>query len=448
MEAEEIAEYTRVAIRLVEQYGDWEKSWDDGDHSGLAEMERSLPRILEYFRLLANVAAPPEQTRRAVLALQEAAWPVILIRISANERLNLSTTAMRYAKHHGSKEAQSGYLRHMAVSLREMGRTREAVTHLVNSASLIRSTDQYKHIEAEIRGELSGCFRALGEYEKAKHATEESLRLIGEAEFSDLVGCLTCDLGSIAFELGEYDAAKAELLKAVDILEAREQWMEAGVAHGNLGAVYSVIGDKEQSQLSFEKSLSCSRKYQRNDQIASRMIALATLARESNSPDIALQIANDALSLARDQGLSAETVFALYEVAGSLFEFDRFDESCTALLEAEQLARESGNLQSLANAQSLRGRILVDMGLFEEAITLLHETRKSFQDLCDPHGAAGIELNIAIAFEASSQTSQAIEAAIKSYRQYSVIGAGDFAVVQDWAADKLGVDISSLVSET
>jgi tetratricopeptide (TPR) repeat protein len=136
--------------------------------------------------------------------------------------------------------------------------------------------------------------------------------------------------------------------------------------------------------------------------------------------DDAITALQDAAQIARETGDQNGQAGTLTNLGTTLQEMQRFDDAITALQDAAQIFRETGNRHDQAKALNNLGPVLQEAQRFDDAITALQDAAQIFRETGDRHGEAKALNNLGTVLQDVRRLNDAINAhqhAAQIYRE-------------------------------
>ena len=320
----------RAARELAQRSGDLRAEW------------RVVAGLCELHRAAGRLDRAEELARRTIEMSRE---------LGDDERVNAGRLGNVLATR-GDVEAAEPWLQAAVERAREHGTPGSEAVALSNLAIVVKNRGRLGEAEALLRDALA-IFRDLGDR-------------VGEAR---TLG----NLGNVCKMQGRLNDARR--LHERHLVLAREINHPFGesMALGNLGNVLRRMGLLSEAQELHERKLEMALELgdPRNEIIA--VGNLANVLADRGLTEKALGLHRRQVALTRDVGVRASEALGLLNTGYALWELLRLEEAEASARASVELSRTLGRPDLLADAQSLLGRVLIDLGRSDEAAERLRE---------------------------------------------------------------------------
>jgi predicted ATPase/DNA-binding SARP family transcriptional activator/DNA-binding CsgD family transcriptional regulator len=339
-----------------------QENWETGARYRLLEPIRQYAR--EILRASGEAEAVGRRHTEFFLALAEKAEPELSRSQQAEWLDRLETehdnlrTALSWAL---GREIDSGY--RLAAALCRFWHTRDYLSEgrryleAVASSVAVPATVRAKALDG-----LGWIAEPQGDYERARVAYEESLKLYRSSNDKTGVANALGDLGSLALDRGDYEEATSLLEESLTLhRELGSKEGVVGVLNG-LGVLTSAKGDREQSISFFSEALALSRGSGNVRKNATSLGNLGITMLVHGNPDQATVLLEESLALFRDIGDSSNIAIGLmYSALAALTKGDLervkalSQESLALLQKAEDRQHIPDCLEIMAGAAGAQG---------------------------------------------------------------------------------------------
>ncbi len=427
-----------AADGLVKRFEEIEDSYVGDDDKIADRMKPDLERLLGYWETFSGLENPDEDEQRMRILLPDVGRLPIYRWINAEERLRIFSSALADSERFGFDWGQAVYSRHVGTAYSDLGENVKALEFLETALQLHRELDDLDGEIGLIESDLSMCLGHLCRFEDAEKMAQQAVETLASEEDVSCVASATNNLGIIQYELGDYESAKASFEKSIELHDSVGMHKDAGSALGNLASLHSETGDKPKALELAGRSLANARKFDDQNEIDVRKLVIAGIYREIEKPEVGLEVAREVIE--SSSGLRAQETkcYAMLEAADCLYDLDDLDNAIQWLDQVIEVAKEFHFPTGLGAALSLKGRVLTDQKLIDEAMAMFDEANDLFREANDRSGLAGVCFHQAIAKLMKEDLTGSHASAMEALALYDEIGSGNAQMVRDWIKNVLG----------
>jgi DNA-binding SARP family transcriptional activator/Tfp pilus assembly protein PilF len=307
--------------------------------------------------------------------------------------------------HRRAAEALAGRGRHTIQSI-----SSQIAYHFEQAGREVQAAHYY-HLAGQQAARLFANREAIDYLRKALDLSETAGGKLDRADIHESIG----DLYTL---LGEYQAGIQHFQAALAI---REPIRQSGLFH-KMGSVYDRMGEWSQAEEHFKKSLDPQLRLIDGRRKAQIYADWSLTAHHSGQAERALELAQQALSLAELAG-DKRTLAQVHNTLGVLARSQEdLEKACEHLEHSLHLAENLGD--QAAQAAALNNMALVSSrdGNFELAIRLTKRALEMSESRGDRHREAALHNNLADMHHAAGQSKAAMEHLKKSVAIYAEIG--------------------------
>jgi predicted ATPase/DNA-binding CsgD family transcriptional regulator/Flp pilus assembly protein TadD len=275
-------------------------------------------------------------------------------------------------------------------------------------------------VRAKALNGLGWIAEPQGDYERARVAYEESLKLYRSSKDKRGIANTLGDLGSLALDRGDYEQATSLLEESLTLhreLDSKEDVV--GVLDG-LGVLASAKGDPERSISFFSEALALSREAGNVRRNATSLGNLGITMLVHGDPEQATELLEESLALFRDIGDNSNVAIGLmYSALAALTRGDHervqalSEESLKLLQKAQDKQHVADCLEIMAGGAGAQGQAHRAARLWGAAQTLRKEIGVPLQpedrQLLDPYLAAARSSLGEVAWKATLAEGQAMK---------------------------------------
>ena len=220
---------------------------------------------------------------------------------------------------------------------------------------------RYREIDCLVR--LGMIHRKAGNYQSAIRTAEKGLELAEQHRLVGWKGELNSGLGFHLRAQGKFDSAIEYHKKALDLFT--QQWgmkREEAVQYSYLGNLYTILGLFSDARKSFYLAEAIAKKTDLRRELSWILANSGVLYCRLGDYDKALELQQQALKILKENNHLDSQVVRFTDIAGTMLELGRLDESKNALLNAMTCAAqdEKLNLPSMLPEAYLRSPYLED----------------------------------------------------------------------------------------
>jgi class 3 adenylate cyclase len=327
--------------------------------------------------------------------------------------------AIELARRYGDRDAEALALNVKGHSLIKTGAVQEGLALVDESTSAAVSGELEPWATANVYCGTMGACRDLSDWERAGTWTEVADREMRRQQLNGYPGVCRVYRAEVKRVRGDWPGAAEEAQTACDELLRYNLLVDFGWANYELGEVRRQMGDYPAAEAAYLKA----HEYGRDPEPGLALLRLATGDQAGASSAIrrALQVTEESTQhtgddprepLGRSHLLPAQVRIAI--AAGDL------DTADGAATELEAIAEQYGSTAIRASAASARGAVLLAKGDLPLATDALIRGRHLWQVVGAPYEVARVREDLASAYQAAGQDTDALmelEAARSTYER-------------------------------
>lgn len=247
---------------------------------------------------------------------------------------------------------------------------------------------------ASLYNTLGGIAWQNGNLSEAAGYVQHSLELYGQVGYLWGMANGYSNLGVLSFRLGNWQEAQQSWDNALAIRRGIGDAPHEAVTLSNLGLLHLSRGEHELAQKSFAAGLAIGRRLGENGVIAHSLASLGQLATIQSRFEEAQRLAEDALALSEQLGSTDIQIQARWILALALAETESVEVGLDSARQALHLAREAGLHDAEADCLRVLGMLRARTGQWLEAETYFRESIEVCLQQADPYrrGLALLEL--------------------------------------------------------
>ena len=198
------------------------------------------------------------------------------------------------AARQGSKIRQSTALMSLGFTYAESGDHKRAEENFDRSLAVLSTPEAQqnpggKEALGEVLFNTGDYYLKRGAYEKARKNLEEAGRIFEQLDYQTGFAYYLGDMGTLFFRTGDPGRAKEYLLKAIEQLEAYQDYIAISEFQTNLAEIYMQEGDLDQAHTMAKTSLDHAMRLNLKDQISQTSRLMADLDRRIGNFEEAFQ---------------------------------------------------------------------------------------------------------------------------------------------------------------
>ncbi len=354
-----------------------------------SEQTRNLHALLHrYYDSIDSIEAKRSAARHALLAGDEEAAAALL---------ELAARGLRARR--AFREAEEIYPRLLRLpSVRGGDRVQEFLFEWASVSAQYgaarRSQRLYRILSnhARARSETTGWSRraerklAWAHADRGRYGRARALldRLLEDPALeAEERGGILCDRGWCRLVERAWDEAETDLREALAIGEQIASDHLRGVALNRLGTIRYYSGAIAEAEEYYQAALKALRRDRSGDK-AGVLANLALIAESHGRFKEASQRLNDAITAAAHAGIPSRGAHYRRELGRLLIQIGNWDEADRELTRAEEVLEDFNDLEWLVRARASRLRIALQRGRLGTALNLAHEAERMARDAQDP----------------------------------------------------------------
>lgn len=214
----------------------------------------------------------------------------------------------------------------------------------------------------------------LGQYENARRDLKRSLEIARRDENLPETAFSLYNLGVIAYQLGNYARAVGHLQDSLRVWEAVADDYGKARTLSILGVVARERGDNESAQRHLDTSLTLHRKIGDRRGISRCLNMLALIQRDRGQSAEARKLLQESLAICREFDDRRDTAFACSILGAVLYESGEYDGARDYCQESLEIREEIGERRGMAFSLHDLGNIARALGRYESAWSYLHRS--------------------------------------------------------------------------
>ncbi len=328
-------------------------------------------------------------------------------------------SAIELARRYGDRDAEALALNIKGISLVKTGAVQEGLALVDESTSAATAGELAPWATANVYCGTMGVCRELSDWERAGSWTEAADREMRRQQISGYPGVCRVHRAEVKRVRGDWPGAEKEAQAACDELERYNLLYDLGWANYELGEVRRQMGDYAGAEAAYLKA----HEHGRDPEPGLALLRMATGDQAGASSAIrrALQVTEESTQhtgddprepLGRSHLLPAQVRIAIAE--------KDLETAESAATELEAIADRYGSTAIRASAASARGAVLLAQGDIPLATDALIRGRHLWQVVGAPYEVARVREDLAAAYRATGQDTDALmelEAARSTYER-------------------------------
>lgn len=232
-------------------------------------------------------------------------------------------------------------------------------------ANQIGTTTGARLVVARARSLQGSAYRALGQYDLATAALEDSIRLFGAA--GDPGSKPLLSLGSLQAEQGDLSRAQQTFEEALQVAQQIGNRRGEAIALTDLGHLQLDRGDLENARTIYVRAIAIQREIEDTRNAGSSLSNLGRLLFQLGNYSEATKTLNESLAIARQTGNRRSEAYVLNFLAEPAFAEGNLAQSKQLNEQSLQIAQEIGHKRVVEAALSGIGEVLLAQGNFDDA---------------------------------------------------------------------------------
>jgi len=275
----------------------------------------------------------------------------------------------------------------------EQGDYRQALEHDLRAAALFQEVEGYDDRKAMLHNNIAVKHLSLGDAQSALRHARRGMALAQRSGAITAEGWLCTTLGEIYTYLGQWEEAKAELTKGLELARKVNNRQLEAVFHGDLGLVARAEGDEEGAVAQLERALAMAT--EAAPHIAALWsVHLAEVYVDRRDLKRAQDLVEEGLAMAQKHGQRPVIGFA-YRALGRLeWAKGKRERAAEAFQESLAVFREPENRLEAARTLCEYGRMLMAAGDAKRGHNLLQEALQVFTALGAEADADRVRLSL------------------------------------------------------
>ena len=210
------------------------------------------------------------------------------------------------------------------------------------------------------------------DYTTATTAAAEAIRLAQQASISQMQTEGHIIKGKSAWQQGNYEQAKVDLLLALDLAQGTGSQQDEAEALSNLGATYRHLGQAEAAQSYYQNALNIFQQTGDKQGEAGCLSTLGAIYGESGDYVRARHFAEQALTICHEIGFRRGETILNANLGGDYYDLGDYATAQSYLEQSLSLSRETGN-------RWLEALSLDTLGLVHRGLVLLSEANSYYE---------------------------------------------------------------------
>ncbi|MBI3521678.1 MAG: helix-turn-helix transcriptional regulator [Chloroflexi bacterium] len=302
-----------------------------------------------------------------------------LTRARAAEALSSAEELLAAAKSHREIATLRMY---RATALNFLQRGREALPDLEASERLAKQLGD-ERLSAQVNYQRAIGYRLVGDPLRAKHLLEEHLAKVEAAPVIDALMRMKLlkDLGAIAYDLGQHEAASAYYFSALEWSKDVSDMAALATIYQGLALSYRARGDLDAATTYLQRAIGASEAANDLTQIAMLYNAMALFAAERGHLQSARTYSDKAIELARVTGPAAFVPHYVTTKAECAAKAGMWQDAAGFAAQALALATEHQNVRAAAAARLVLSDAASHLGQVDEGVRHLKEAATAYEEL-------------------------------------------------------------------
>ena len=365
-----------------------------------AQMPEAAERLAHHYGQ-GNLAQPAVRSK-ALHYIDAAGWRA--------RREHANETALAYFDRALQLEMRWPWLKGRAESLHILGRRIQEEATLL-ALDELSGTDALRQMEGRM---LWASFSAAtGDYAQAAHALQQAQALaVALGDRHSQARC-SSEQAIIDWRQGDYAAAQAGYLAALELSAGNELSDVQGEAHYGLGLVYRQQSRYDAARRQFELALSVNRRLGDRQHEARTINALGSVANLERDYSVAIDLFTEALrlrDLIGDRAGVGTSLMSLAQVHGNLGDYSAVEPLLKQALEIQQSVHNRWEEMLVLNEL---GILYTAVGQYAQAINTLEQALAHSRELASDTGSAYVLCNLSQA----QRDAGALDAAAETLHQ-------------------------------
>ncbi len=222
------------------------------------------------------------------------------------DELAYAKELLRQSEEAGNEEFLIRAYQRIGVAYRQTGNLEQALENLFKSANMASESNQFSDLLVDIYAEISTCYTQNGDSDNALTYGIKTVEMLRKTDRKQEFALGMLNLGYDLYLVGQYDSAMAYYDEAEQILQDID--MEVGLAYltGNRALVYWKLGDTRKAINDLLVAVEVLNQYDDGYAISDYYNQLASIYRESDQWQEALNYATSSLELGLADGLKEQ----------------------------------------------------------------------------------------------------------------------------------------------
>jgi len=313
-----------------------------------------------------------------------------------------------------SLPATAGYaLAGLCALERARGRTREALEQCTEAVEFWEGLDDSSGVINPL-AHLGVMHRRMGEFDLARSDYNRLLEILRDHPDPVLEAGTHNNLGTLHYTLGEYQQALVEYQTALAMYEDQGNTAQVAQKYYSIGTVYQRMGDLGATLSYYEKARELQEHLERVQDLASTLLGIGWVHILNGRPELAVDPITRALDLSRSTDAKPLMVLALRRMGFLRLAQDRPADAMSLLEEGLRLARETQDRWEEAALLNRRASAELQLNRPEDALQTLQEAATVDQQIGNQRDLARSLYRIAQIYRNEGEPAAALEAIKKA----------------------------------
>ncbi len=310
-----------------------------------------------------------------------------------------------------------------AVDQRLLGKYQASLADADEALGMTRQSEALADIRAEALRARGMSLYHMGQLAEATDWLTQSLAAYTALNDEQREALLRMELGMAYSGTGHYDQALRHFNRALQYWRKANNLVQQANLLNNLGVLHHLKGDYEQAKSLLEQALTCASqsRYARIEALA--LSSIGDLYADLEAPDAALSVYRQAREAARRGGERFLLFYLDLADAAMARSKGKLSQAQGLIESARQLTGESGSGFEHGLCQLEAGRLALAEGNLGEAIVLLGDAARQFDQGGQYAESARTYLYLAIAYHATRDEQATMDCLAHAFDSASILGS-------------------------